>query len=881
MSKQNMATGSLIFYTGKNYAGTAQQVAHGDSGELAFQTNAWDYQSVAMSGMQTLVFSRVNPADSTQNYLGHSENVVTVQQDDLTLLYPSSTQFPLEYLGLDPAIAAIVWLQIDPAQAAPDAVASTAQVGGSTTNISTLSLPGRNGVLGIVARTEGSSVVASCPYGDYNTADGTVNWTGTGSVVLEYSGGQVIVVATTNFPEGWTLSEPLLQPDGSWIIKLDSGEPSSNTISHIDANPDTIADDGLSSSIITATVINGNAQPVEGVMVEWVTTLGSLTSQSSVTNAKGEAVTALTCNGSTGTAVVSASIPGSAEAVNVTITAENDLFIANLTSDKDSILNNGSDAATLTATVCHASGGLAEGVAVYWTTSRGDINHNEQDSDAAGESNAKLTDNGDTGIAVVTAALENGISLAYSVELTSDESAFIVRGSRSNYKASGQLSHGRLVALDAVTLQPVNVNWQYDNGIAGGVGSDFLDTQPQETLIVTLPGNISLSLNPANILGNGEWTDISTSAGAFVARLNDETCVGWGVSSYGGMTPDLTLNFNIASFSATFYAFTALRKNQSIFAWGLPTEGGEIPSGLLSLSNVNEVRGSRGTFALRCSSYPYIQSWGWGTEGGDEINMSVPSYIAAMNNINKIIANDNAFVVINTSGQVYAWGDADAGGETSPTVSTLYSVTDCCASRLAFSVISNGKIYSWGDADYGGLDGTVSGINDALRMVSTESAFVAMRANGGIVCWGNEEYGNSLPAQYLSRTDIVDVKASYGAFCALCRDGSVFSWGNSNYGGDSSSVSSQLKNIVALSATSGSFAALTDRGNVVVWGDASTGGNNTAVSSELYDICAIYSNSHAFTALREDNHVVSWGDPNSGPGNIPSILQGNISYLKK
>ena len=99
--------------------------------------------------------------------------------------------------------------------------------------------------------------------------------------------------------------------------------------------------------------------------------------------------------------------------------------------------------------------------------------------------------------------------------------------------------------------------------------------------------------------------------------------------------------------------------------------------------------------------------------------MSVPSDIANKNNIQSLIANDNAFVAINASGQVYAWGESTSGGETSSTVDTLYDVTECCASRRAFAVIANGKVYAWGDGDYGAKDGSVSGVTDAVRTIST------------------------------------------------------------------------------------------------------------------------------------------------------------------
>ena len=874
---------SLIFYTGTHYAGTAHPVTHGQTGQLAASSASWTYQSVAMSGMQAFINSAVNPGDPSMVYLGHQEGLVTVSQDDLKRLYPSSDQFPLNYLGVDPALAVVVWLDVDAGQAAPNAVASLSQVGGSLSSLTTLSLPGRRGVLGFAGK-DGALVAASCSYGDYNASSGTVAWSGqSGVVVMQYTGGQLTLDSTSGFPEGWTFSDPQLQGDGSWVVTLNGGVPASDTIGSVTANPVSIVNDGVSASVITASVVDGNHQPADGVTVHWSTQQGSVDPLSSVTGEDGMATTTLTDNGAPGTATVTASLDSGSQgstAVTVTDSAAGYTIVA-LTSNKDAIENDGVDVAQLTAMVQDAQGNPAEGVAVYWSTTLGTLNHAEQNTNGSGQSQVSLTDTGDAGKTEVTASLDNGNSKIYSIALTDSIPAFIIKGNRSSNKASGQLSISRLVALDPSTFLPIVVDWSYDQGVVNGTGSDFLDVSPEKPLTVSVEGEKSYILNPSNIIGNGEWTDTSTSDGAFVARLNDGTCEGWGVSGYGGVTPSSQLNNNIKTFSSTFYSFTAIREDNSIFSWGDTTEGGVTPENIKSLKNIKAVRGSRGTFGIIATSSPYIQTWGWGTEGGEKYNMSVPSDIASKNNIQSLIANDNAFVAINASGQVYAWGESTSGGETSSTVDTLYDVTECCASRRAFAVIANGKVYAWGDGDYGAKDGSVSDVTDAVRMISTESAYTVMRANGGIACWGNVTYGNNLPSEYQSRNDIIDVKATYGAFAALCKDGTVISWGNDNFGANSSSVSALLHNIVSISASSSSFAALTREGNVVTWGDASTGGNSSSVAAELYDICAIYSNSHAFVALRADDNVIMWGAGNSGAQNVPYNLNGNVSYLKK
>ncbi|MCP2006264.1 UNVERIFIED_ORG: hypothetical protein J2Y78_004918 [Buttiauxella agrestis ATCC 33320] len=318
MSDKISTGSSLIFYTGKNYAGTAKSVSHGITGVLAANTTSWNEQSVAMSAMQVFISSSVNTGDTSVVYLGHQEEMVTVSQSDLTLLYPSSDQFPLNYLGLDPVQAVVVWLEVDAAQAAPNAVASNALVGASPTTITTLSLPGRPGLLGCVAKIGGSSVIANCAYGDYNTADGTVAWEGTGTLILEYTGGSITLINDGGFPEGWTFSDPQLQGDGSWAVTLNGGS-ASDTISTVAANPGSITDDGISASVITARVVDGHGQPAGGVTVSWSSSLGSVSPQSSETGADGTATTTLTDVDAPGMATVTVAITGSSETVDVTV----------------------------------------------------------------------------------------------------------------------------------------------------------------------------------------------------------------------------------------------------------------------------------------------------------------------------------------------------------------------------------------------------------------------------------------------------------------------------------------------------------------------------------------------------------------------------------
>ena len=176
-------------------------------GTLANTSIGWAYNSVAMSDMHSAVLSQVNINDSSINYQQHIEDVITANISSLPALYPSS-QLPLQYLGLDPAVVAVVWLEMDDNQASPNALASTSQVGGSTTNDHYTYPSWQPPACRLRPLAEGSSVVANCRLGDYNTASGTVNWAGNGTVVLEYLGGMIKLISTSGFPTGWSFGAP-------------------------------------------------------------------------------------------------------------------------------------------------------------------------------------------------------------------------------------------------------------------------------------------------------------------------------------------------------------------------------------------------------------------------------------------------------------------------------------------------------------------------------------------------------------------------------------------------------------------------------------------------------------------------------------------------
>lgn len=996
-SATNVQTSSLVFYSMPNYAGTALRAVHGQTGIVASSAISWAEQSVSVPGadnMYTFLWSGVDTGNPGLSYTGHVEQYITDSIPDISAAFPDP-QYPVQFLGIDATLAVPVFVQLNGEFPAQNCLASSSLVPGSTTSVSTFASSVNVGAIAFIQNINGASALASLMIGTLDSVSGTVSWTSSGSAMLIYNNDALTFASVSGLPDGWSLANPVLQADGSWLVTLTAGQTTDtgtlfsgsgysgtsqslsphqslqantgsgwlwrsvklfdmpvllySSFNPIDAafdyngyqlarmNEDTpdfatlftghtpaqlLALDNTDVQLNVTLSTTGTEDEVIAITQSYPSTfysavtrghtgllavipasgnLQTLSLQSGSLNADGTAkfsvsgsfsislaggvpvITSgtgipddwsfsdptLQTDGSWLVVLSDASLPATAE-------------IGSLTSDKTSIANNGIDTATISATVIDSATGLAlANVSVEWNTTLGNLSASASLTNSSGIATVTLTDTGDIGTATVMARISNGSSKSCNITLTSTGAFAMIRGARGCSRGAGQIQTGFLTALDPVTLTPMSVVWRYQNSADYIIDSYFLDTQPDKYLEVSNISGETLTLNVSNIIGNGEWSDTDISAGAFAARLNNGSYVGWGVPTNGGYTLSTNINYDVQSLYASYYSFAAIREDRSVFAWGDESEGGNVPLSVATRRSVVDIKASRGTYVSRSLVYPYIQSWGWGVNDGETIDLSVPVDIEAMPNIRSIIANENAFAVISENGTIFAWGSKASGGFVPGTIAVLSGIDDCCASRRAFAILVNGEIKAWGDFDYGGNAAAVSTINNATRLVATESAYTAILANGGLACWGNSSYGNSLPEQYKLRNDIIDVKSTYGAFAALCLDGTVIAWGNAAYGGDISAVADSLNDICSISANGSSFAALTRSGRVITWGDSATGGVNSFIP-DLNNVVAIYGNTRAFAALKSDNSVFVWGDANSGVSDFPSNeINGNISYYLK
>ena len=263
------------------------------------------------------------------------------------------------------------------------------------------------------------------------------------------------------------------------------------------------------------------------------------------------------------------------------------------------------------------------------------------------------------------------------------------------------------------------------------------------------------------------------------------------------------------------------------------------------------------------------------------------------------VRNEKAFAAILDDGSIKVWGDASYGGSASATVTGANGATSTTVAELtnivalystgrAFAAIdSSGQLYVWGDADFGGdaTSNLTSGADlttDVVKTVySTSTHFAALLDDGSVVTWGTD-YFQALDADYFTFpssqvTGVDSIVTSGGAFAALKTDGTVVTWGFADAGADSSGVdfdgdgdastTGGSLTVTSIYATETAFAAIRSDGSVVAWGNASEGGSTTAVSSLLdgsTDVTAIYSTERAFAAINSDGAVITWGSSSYG-----------------
>jgi adhesin/invasin len=120
----------------------------------------------------------------------------------------------------------------------------------------------------------------------------------------------------------------LINPDGSRVVgTVNVTFTPAREVLIITANPSTLVADGVSTSTITARLVDLDGKPVQGVAVRFSTSLGSIKAVTDVTDANGEATATLTAGVKAGVAIVTVRAATAEASIDVPILAGAAQFI--------------------------------------------------------------------------------------------------------------------------------------------------------------------------------------------------------------------------------------------------------------------------------------------------------------------------------------------------------------------------------------------------------------------------------------------------------------------------------------------------------------------------------------------------------------------------
>ncbi|MEB0088575.1 hypothetical protein QN365_18350, partial [Pseudomonas sp. RTI1] len=431
------------------------------------------------------------------------------------------------------------------------------------------------------------------------------------------------------------------------------------------------------------------------------------------------------------------------------------------------------------------------------------------------------------------------------------------RYSRSSYRASGAAR--LLSAFDAKTQQPLMAQWQYQGETTETTATTLRDSQPWKPLRVS-SANDSVTLNPANIIGNGIDTEIAGRA-ALVALRNSGDMVAWGHPDTGAKIPSTIITLSdIVEVRSTRSAYAGRRINGQVVVWGTEAEGGAMNG--VSPADFVEVTSNSWAF-VGIKTTGHMVAWGAAAYGGE-----VPAPINSYTDITRICGAGSAFAALRRSGEMVAWGNAEMGGTVPSDIAELTDIVEVMGNYGAFVALrGNGRIVAWGNATCGGtVPDEIASMTDIIELsCANTTAFAVRRATGQVVAWGFPSFGNTPPPLIAALTDIVAVASNSETFVAIRGNGHVVAWGGrAESGRDIPEDIARLDDIVQVAGSSEAFAALRKNGTVVAWGDVTLGGDTSAVSTQLTQVQALYGNTHSFVALTSDGRVVTWGHPTGG-----------------
>ncbi|QQG27834.1 Ig-like domain-containing protein [Pectobacterium carotovorum] len=203
-----------------------------------------------------------------------------------------------------------------------------------------------------------------------------------------------------------------------------------DAVTSLTANTTTALADNFTPVVFTATVKNSNDHPVANSTVSFTNTSGTLSQQTTTTNANGEATVSLTSL-NVGNITVTAKVNGSTADAGKSATVA---FIADAATAKVNTLTANPEIAPadnrtpiiFTAIVKDSYGHFASGLSVSFTTTGGSLNHKTVTTNASGQASVRLTSANMGDITVTAKAGTNDIGKSKAVTFTDSQITAIV-----------------------------------------------------------------------------------------------------------------------------------------------------------------------------------------------------------------------------------------------------------------------------------------------------------------------------------------------------------------------------------------------------------------------------------------------------------------------
>lgn len=325
-----------------------------------------------------------------------------------------------------------------------------------------------------------------------------------------------------------------------------------------------------------------------------------------------------------------------------------------------------------------------------------------------------------------------------------------------------------------------------------------------------------------------------------MARPLSRTCAAFLALAIVGLTPGVTElraqpAVTVTQVAASLHVL-ALLSDGSVVGWGENRSGQLAVAEPMTITSPRRIALPRKAIAIAANteaSYAVlddgtVMAWGRDYEGqlgtrtfGEErgLRMPTPELIHGLENVTRVVAEDNHAIALRADGKVLEWGGhstgmyvngelrADAFEPTEvPGVSDAIEVT--FDGRTAFARLKDGRVMGWGLNSIGqlGLGEATDGRHEPVeitawnnaRAIVPGGATVAVKSDGTVWAWGSNVqggFGNGTRADTNGESVLTPVRVpgitnavalargSFGRhYIVRLGNGTLVGWGNSDWG---------------------------------------------------------------------------------------------------